>query len=501
MPAGVIVGWPSGIAIPQGWTAFTGANGRYVEISTTVGPVNGENRHTHGVQCVHAHSHTVWLNTPSEIGLPTFGLIDDPGSTLLLPALVDNHQVTTDVPASLGAVPIAFYSQPVSTSCVPPYYTLRLIRSSGTAAIPVGAFVFGLRDVPPAGYQAVSTPSYYVRGATSTGEVNSGSLLHGHSGTYNHAIPSHRHTVSGVTMGPSNAVRGVKRGMDAATSAPSSTSHTHSEIVAADATHTPSAPLAYSLESTYEEPAYYCVALWQKVAAVEYEPQGIAVLANSELPYPQWQYVSAADSRLLRLGSPGATGGAYTHTHVITPGDGHGFTVSSASQAHDIIAVPPTGSVTAYVALSGGTSVDVKTGDHWHAIYYVSGSWSTSVGGATSVEVGQSGWDLHRYRLGLFEFASEYRKVAASGSAETYATSSAFGRLHVSAGANLGSSTSEAALGNYLFRSAEGYGGSMSVASGWGRNGDSATAAGLGQSMSSVRRRREAPRRSTRRRL
>lgn len=500
MPAGVIVGWPSNLAIPDGWQEFTAPNGRYIAIDTTFGNTGGAGEHVHVVTCTHWHAHDVWMRSPTEIGMPTVSLISDPGSSLALPSLIDNHNVSGGSPGALQAVTTQFASTSQAATVEPYYYTLRLIRSLGTAPIPVGAFVFGLLSTVPSGYTLVSAPSYYLRAASTSGTTGGGATAHSHDGTYDHNVADHEHTVSGVTLAPSSAVTAVRRGTEAVVSAFGAASHTHTRIYAAAATHA-GVGASFVLETSSDMPAYYSVALWQKQMALSEEPGGIAVLANTVLPEPQWVYVSAAHGRILRIGSPGTFGGSFVHTHNVMPGLGHTFAVTAASQYHYIVA-GPVGGDTQAVALTGGPTAEVKSADHSHAIYYWSGTWETTVGGASSVTVAAAEWDIRRYRLALYEFKQLVIRGKASGHAASAASGAGSGRQYGKSEPALAVSVGGAAMQNYEFRAVAALGESMASAYGRGAFGEQSEAVAFGRSMARAATRRDGgPRRSTARRL
>lgn len=497
MPAGVIVGWPSSLPVPAGWEAFSAANGRYIELSAGAAPGPGGGSHSHSVMCTHTHSHAAVLNTPTAAGHLSYSFVPDQSSQIRFPTHPHTHELSASGPVLFLDVATEFSSASSSIQLEPMYYTLRLIRSLGTAPIPVNAFVFGLSSSAPAGYTTVSTPSYYVLASTTTGTTGGSGTQHSHTGAIDHSFPSHSHTASGVSIQQSSLSTRIKGG-SIAVSTPGE-SHTHSGVVVSSTTHSGSSS-AYSLSVSEPELPFYSVALWQKTSVLEYEPKGICVLANTTLPSTVWERVSDADGRLLRFGTPGMAGGEWEHTHSIAAGQPHSCTISSSSQYHPVSTGYVGWGETVYVEYAGDTT-SVNPDFHLHDISYSQSTWQTYVSASTSMAVGASAIPVATYRLRLYEYKQDVRRSTAIGSGWSYSTANGKGALRDVTASALASSVGEAVLANFTFARVEALAESISAAHGSGVYTLPNGAVALASSVGRAKRQREAPRRSTTRRL
>lgn len=499
MPSGVIVGWPSNLPVPSGWAEFTSANGRYLEVGAPVGQSGEAGGHYHPVSCEHSHHHLVYPSQPTSEGQGAFGLFHDPGSTLQLPTHPHTHGATFSSPVPTTSLSHYFVSFSSQASVEPYYYTIRLIRSLGTAPIPVNAYVFGLLASPPAGYEEVVAPQYYLRASSQTGVTGGTGTSHSHGGHHNHSVPAHDHIVPGIGIQQSSSALPIRRGSEGALSAPGGGSHSHPYVRTSSASHQGSS-VGYTLWESSADPQFYAVALWRKTAAVEREPRGIGVLSTVSLPAPTWEPVPAADGRLLRIGTPGTTGGSAWHSHLITPTT-HSYSISPGADVHGTLVAVPPGGGTEYVALSGqGTVVNVNTGDHSHTVPHDDKLWSTYVSDSLYVVVSSAGIAIARYRLLFYQLSEAERYSAASGNSST--TSSAFAKgLRQVYAEGLSQCTAQAVLGNFRLAVAHGLASALASVWGWGRPVIYGSISGLAETYGNVRRRREAPRRTTTRRL
>ena len=154
----------------------------------------------------------------------------------------------------------------------------------------VNMYVLGLASSPPSGWTAVTTYNgRYVRFTTSTSQ-------HGATG----GADQHRHLSAATTSGDSSSVGGA------------------GEFFIVLAAHTHSIPSAYSSYSN-NDPSYYTYALWRIDLAtweanIRRFPANTVVLAKAPISCTGMSRFSNGDGRLIKLGSPGSTGGRTTHT-------------------------------------------------------------------------------------------------------------------------------------------------------------------------------------------
>ena len=165
----------------------------------------------------------------------------------------------------------------------------------------VNMYVLGLASSPPSGWTAVTTYNgRYVRFTTSTSQ-------HGDRG----GAFTHQHLSAATTSGDSSSVGGDLGGYSVL------------------AVHNHSIPSVYSSYSN-NDPSYYTYALWRIdlatwEASIRCFPADAVVLAKAPISCTGMSRFSNGDGRLVKLGSPGSTGGRNDHTD-------HSYTVTLESK-------------------------------------------------------------------------------------------------------------------------------------------------------------------------
>ncbi len=130
--------------------------------------------------------------------------------------------------------------------------------------------------------------------------------------------------------------------------------------------HTHPAPSSVTVSSSNNDPSYYTLELiytdydtWENTDRTL--PAGAVILSQSAFNTSDWTQISrftAADGRLIKLGTAGSTGGRDEHTHDVTA------TLGSGGSYTGVLA-PNMGSVTNYVAHTHTISVTTASKNHW----------------------------------------------------------------------------------------------------------------------------------------
>lgn len=160
----------------------------------------------------------------------------------------------------------------------------------------VNMYVLGLASSPPSGWTAVTTYNgRYVRFTTSTSQ-------HGATG----GADQHRHLSPATTSGDSGSTKVYL----------SAGPHPDGSYLAV---HNHSIPSVYSSYSN-NDPSYYTYALWRIdlttwEASIKCFPTDTVVLARAPISCTGMSRFSNGDGRLVKLGTPGSTGGRTTHTN------------------------------------------------------------------------------------------------------------------------------------------------------------------------------------------
>lgn len=295
----LILFW-DGASIPSGWTCISDDAGepfyyRFPMGGSTYGSTGGTETHTH--------------SSTSSCGGPSATLQRNSGSAVTTATSTHTHTPTVTV---------------ATENHLPPYYDLKVIRyNSGIPSIlPAGVIaLFPSTSLPPGWSLYTAADNRFLRGAPSAGGMGGN--------------PTHTHSVSVSTGGPSSTVGLATDPCDDSTAYPTST-HTHTG--------------SGTTSSATNLPPYITVVLG-KAGSDTPIPGGMIGMFDG-IPSGNWTVLPSFNGRFpmenLTAGY-GVTGGSSTHNH------------------SDLSITTGTGA-TASANLDAGTAVTFASGTHTHTV-------------------------------------------------------------------------------------------------------------------------------------
>lgn len=333
VPAGFIVALDGSGAVPSGWERATELDGYHPKgaaAGADPGTAGGSDTHTHSspghTHTVGSHSHTGGTSGTSPASV-FIGAVGDASKSDIADTTHNHTNPNSGAQTSTLSATVATFG---TANNDPPFYTVRWIRSLGTASgIPSGAWAYWDAAVLPSGYSSPAAVRLkYLKGASTgangggTGGSSSG---HTHSGVaHTHGIASHSHT-GGTTGGA-----GQDDDTEAGSTSMATLAHTHAATYGASGS-TSGSTAAGPTGSSTNEPAYVklgivqndtgdvdltvgLIGLW--LGLLSSLPGSLAVCDGTGGTIDtRGKYVKGADLSGADFTGIGGTGGGAAHDH------------------------------------------------------------------------------------------------------------------------------------------------------------------------------------------
>lgn len=314
IPSNICVAWPSGAALPSGWTRETALDSRYI-----LGATTGADTDLVTDRGATTHVHTSPSHTPTQNAhVHTFDAVTNPSATIVSGGTggnaasdVHRHSGTSSATtATNNGIAITVDAAVNDLAFVEVIW----IKSDGSpTTLPTTCLAFFASDSLPSGWSRVHGDRY-LKGATSGG----GGGGTGGSNTHTHTSPAHTHTQSGHShTGISSGADSVNQRGAVPVDTVSSTGHTHAvSLGAATATNQ---SVTTVIDAANHEPPFSKLNVIQ--AASPTLPNQIITLwlgTNATVP-TDWTRYTAMDSKWLKgaatNGEVGTLGGSSQHSH------------------------------------------------------------------------------------------------------------------------------------------------------------------------------------------